>query len=238
MKELFYSVSKDVFSLFPGYSRGVVLAYDVTNRESSNELISLLRNAEASVRERMNIDNVAEYPQIKAWRDAYRLFGAKPSEFRSSTEAMSRRALRNDQMPSINALVDIGNVISLRHIVNVGGHAIDDIDEDLALRRATGVEKFIPFGSDQVESPLPGEIIFTEGDTVLTRRWTWRQANHTLTLITTKSIEFNVDGLPPVAVSEVEAICNEVAEMIKRFCGGRIRYEILTQNNPQIRLSE
>ena len=238
MKELYYSISNEVFALYPGYSRGVVLAYNVTNRESPEELISLLRQAEASVRERMNIETIAEYPKIKAWREAYRLFGAKPSEFRSSTEALARRALRNDQMPTINALVDIGNVISLRHTVNVGGHAMDVLQQDIALRPAAGSEVFIPFGSDQAESPLPGEIIFVEGDTVLTRRWTWRQANHTLTQMTTKSIEFNVDGLPPVTISEVEAICGEVAEMVQHFCGGTTRHEILTQAHPVIKISE
>ena len=35
------------------------------------------------------------------------------------------------------------------------------------------------------------ERIYSQGDTALTRRWTWRQANHTLTLLTTRAITFN-----------------------------------------------
>ena len=182
----------------------------------------------------MTLDNLTEHPRIKAWREAYRSFGAKPSEFRSSIEAMARRALRSDPLPSINALVDIGNVLSLRYLVTIGGHAIDEVTQDIALRLATGRETFVPFGSDQVESPLPGEVVFVEGDTVLTRRWTWRQANHTLTLPTTRAIEINVDGLPPVPEAEVVEICQEVAGLVSQFCGGRIHYEILSQENPKI----
>jgi DNA/RNA-binding domain of Phe-tRNA-synthetase-like protein len=235
---LFYSIVDEVFDLFPGYVRGVVLAYDVTNGPSPPELVAELRAAEASVRERLRLEGLADHPRICAWRDAYRSFGAKPSKFRSSIEAMVRRALRGQELPSINALVDIGNVLSLRSLVPTGGHAIDVVRQDLALRPATGEEAFVPFGSDQVEHPLPGEIVFVEGNTVLTRRWTWRQANHTLTLPTTTAIEFNVDGLPPVDRSEVEEVCGQVMGSIERFCGGRARYEVLSPDNPSIRLSE
>ncbi len=236
--ELYYTVADEVFAQFPGYARGIVLAYDVVNGESPPELVSLLRDAEASVRDRLSLEGLAEYPRIASWRAAYRSFGAKPSKFRSSIEAMVRRALRNQELPTINALVDIGNVVSLRHLAPTGGHGIDVLTQDITLRPATGEEEFVPFGSEQVEHPLPGEIIFAEGNTVLTRRWTWRQANHTLTLPTTTAIEFNVDGLPPVPVAEVEEICQEVAGLIGRFCGGRFRFEMLTQENPRIRLTE
>ena len=78
-----------------------------------------------------------------------------------------------------------------------GGHAIDFVKEDIILRPALGDEEFIPLDSDQVETPTPGEIIFVEGKTVLTRRWTRRQGKHTLVVPETKDLEFNVDGLPP-----------------------------------------
>jgi DNA/RNA-binding domain of Phe-tRNA-synthetase-like protein len=234
MNPLYYTIAPEIFARFPGYTRGVVVAYEVANRESPPKLTALLRQAEAGLREKLTIENLTAHPRINAWREAYRAFGAKPSEFRSSIEAMARRALRSEPLPAINALVDIGNLVSLRHLVTVGGHAIDEIAQDIALRLATGSEMFTAFGSDQVESPLPGEVIFAEGDVVLTRRWSWRQANHTLTLPTTRAIEFNVDGLPPVTSTEVEAICQEVTELVSRFCGGRIRHEILSQDNPRI----
>jgi len=234
--EIYYTVAHEVFAQFPGYTRGVVLAYEVANSESPQELTSLLRSAEDSVRERLQLDSLAGHPRINPWREAYRSFGAKPGKYRSSIEAMVRRVLRDRDLPTINALVDVGNTISLRHLVSAGGHAIDVLTQDISLRPATGEEEFIPFGSKEIEHPLPGEIIFTEGENVLVRRWTWRQANHTLTLPSTTAIEFNVDGLPPVSAAEIEEICRELADMVERFCGGRTRCELLTPENPCIRL--
>ena len=185
----------------------------------------------------MSLEEVATHPKIGSWREAYRSFGAQPSKFRSSIEAMVRRVLRDQEMPLINTLADIGNAVSLKYLVPTGGHAIDVVTKDISLRPATGKEEFVAFGSDEVEHPLSGEMIFAEENTVLTRRWTWRQANHTLLLPTTRAVEFNIDGLPPVSVSEVREISGEVAELIKQFCGGRVHVELLTRENPRMPLS-
>jgi DNA/RNA-binding domain of Phe-tRNA-synthetase-like protein len=232
-----YSVQTSIFERFPGYVRGVVVAHGVANGPAPDELVQLLRDAEQRVRSRLDLEHLTEDPRIKAWRDAYRSFGAKPSEYRSSVEAMARRALRGDAVPSINALVDIGNVISLSHLLSAGGHAIDALAGDIELRFATGDEVFVPFGSDEPEHPLPGEVVFVEGNVVLTRRWTWRQANHTLTLPETVAVEFNVDGLPPVTADEVMTACRELADLVQRFCGGTSRIALLTEDNPRISLA-
>jgi len=232
-----YRIADDIFQRFPGYVRGVVIAHGLANCASPPALLELLREAEATVRARIKPEAVAEEPRIKSWREAYRAFGAKPAEFRSSVEAMARRALKNDRLPSINALVDIGNLISLRHLLPAGAHAIDVLRGDIALRSATGAEQFLAFGSTETEQPLPGEVIFTEGDTVLTRRWTWRQAQHTLTLPESRAVTFNIDGLPPVTVAEVERAGAEIMELVQRFCGGRARYALLSQDYPSTSLA-
>jgi hypothetical protein len=46
-----------------------------------------------------------------------------------------------------------------------------------------------------------------------------------------------VDGLPPVPSSEVEQTCQEVVDFIRRFCGGELRVEMLSEQNPRISLA-
>ncbi len=237
MPEITYSVADEVFARFPGYVRGVVVARDVANGASPPELVAMLRAAEASVRERLTLETLTSNPRIASWREAFRTLGIKPNEFRSSVEAMARRALRGDELPSINALVDIGNVVSLRRLVPVGGHAIDVLAGDIALRPAAGDEAFVAFGSEAAEHPAPGEIVFVEGGTVLTRRWTWRQAYHTIVAPATTAVAINVDGLPPVGQAEVEAACDEAIGLVLRFCGGRARRETLSRARPRISLA-
>jgi DNA/RNA-binding domain of Phe-tRNA-synthetase-like protein len=233
MNPLTYSVAQSVFDQFPDYVRGVVFAVGVTNGESSPELIGLLRAAESALQERWTLDTMLSHPPVAAWRDAFRKLGVKASEYRPSVEALARRVLRGQPLPTINALVDIGNLLSLQHLVPIGAHAIDAVTQDLWLRHADGTEEFVPFGSDQMEHPARGEIVFVEGNQVLTRRWIWRQATRTSTWSETRAIEFNIDALPPVSGAQVEQIAAQTAELIGRFCGGESRFEPLTRQHPQ-----
>ena len=239
MAPLHYTISAEIFSKYPGYVRGVLMATGVHNGASPEALIGLLRQAEESVRARVNLETLAEQPAFKSWREAFRAFGAKPADFRPSIEAMARRVLRGDPLPSINALVDIGNVISLRYLLPAGAHAIDRLTGDISLRLAGGTENFVALGSEDgaaPEHPLSGEVIFAEGSTVLTRRWVWRQGNHTLTLPESTMIEFNIDGLPPTSLADVEAAGKDTAALITQFCGGQLHWEVLTEAHPRMQL--
>ncbi len=238
MKGLIYRIADEVFARFPEYRRGVVVVHGVCNGDSADELILLLRQEETRARARLNVETLIAEPRLASWREAFRLLGYKPGDFRPSIEALLRRVLRGQELPSINALVDIGNIVSLRHLLPVGGHAIDVLTQDIALRPASGAEEFVAFGSQEIEHPAPGEFIFVEGNQVLTRRWIWRQANHTLTLPETTAVEINIDGLPPATAADVEAAARDVMDLVERFCPGRMRFEILSRQNPMLKLSE
>lgn len=234
MSDLTYTIDPAVFSHFPDYIRGVVFANEVQNGDTPPALLALLRATEVEARERLTLDTLTAHPRIAAWREAFRRLGYKPGDFRPSIEALLRRVLRGQDLPSINTLVDIGTLISLRHLLPIGGHAIDVLTQDIALRPATGAERFVPFGAEELEHPMPDEFVFVEGDVVLTRRWSWRQAQHTLVASETRALEFNVDGLPPVTGVDVKAICQEVSELVTRFCGGQIQVALLTGDQPCI----
>jgi DNA/RNA-binding domain of Phe-tRNA-synthetase-like protein len=227
-----YSISKDVFEKFPEFRRGVVVATGLTNPPAPAELTAALRKAEIAMPGMLSMDTILENSRIASWREAYRSLGIKPTEFRPSVEALARRVLRGEPLPSISTLVDIGTLITIQRLIPTGAHAIDHLKGDIELRFATGNETFIPFGTDIEEHPIPGEIIFTDGDTVMTRRWTWRQSNHSLVVAETTAVEINIDGLPPITYRDVDAICVEVGELLVKYAGGSYRYEILTKEHP------
>lgn len=233
---IYFSIAEDVFDIFPSYCRGIVIAEGIDNTGTRAEITRELRAAEKSLQRQLGLEVVTAHPRLAAWREAYRSTGIKPSEFRPSVEAMARRVLRGDSLPLINPIVDLGNAVSLRYLLPIGAHAIDVLTSDISLRQATGTEVFEPFGSGAVEHPQPGEFVFVESERVLTRRWTWRQANHTLVVPETRAVEVNVDGLPPVTRDEVEQICQELAGLITKYCGGSARYELLWKENLTILL--
>lgn len=233
-----YRIAPDLFQAYPGYRRGVVVVSGAVNTGDGAALEALLRAEEDGVRQRLGGANVAEHPAVAAWRDAYRRFGAKPSEHRSSIEAMLRRVVKPDRLPSINPLVDIGNIVSLRHLLPAGVHPLPGSgDAGLALRRARPGDEFVPADGSPAETPPPEEVVFACGGEVLTRRWTWRQAAGTQTLPATRDVFFNIDGLPPVDDDRVRAAMADIAGLVATHTGGRVlAAAVLSADNPSLAL--
>jgi DNA/RNA-binding domain of Phe-tRNA-synthetase-like protein len=230
-----YTAAKEIFEMYPGYVRGVVVARGVTNGEQQNaDILALLREAEEAVRQRADLEDISQHPRIASWRAAYAKFGARPSKFHSSIEAMVRRVRKGGELPYINDLVALGNSISLRYLLPVGGHDVGVAENDLWLKLAQGDELFTPFGTEMVENPEPGEVVYLDGQQVLCRRWTWRQAQHTILTPESGHVAINVDGLPPVMAREIEAICEELAGLVRKFCGGEVTCRYLREDNPAI----
>lgn len=227
-----YSVSPQVFSAFPGYVRGVLIIDQLHNDTVEEGVAQLLRAAEQLAREQTP-PNVAEMPSVAAWREAYRSFGAKPSEHRSSIEALLRRVAKGGELPSINTLVDIGNIVSLRHRLPAGMHPLPSGDFDVALRPAQDSDAFIASEGHDPEEVPPGEIVLANDSDVLTRRWTWRQSVTTRTLGGTTRVFFNIDGLPPTTADEVLSAMEDAQILVERYCGGLLVAKTMLDVNTQ-----
>jgi DNA/RNA-binding domain of Phe-tRNA-synthetase-like protein len=231
MQDFTYRIDSAVSQMFPGYRLGVLVYSGLNNAGAHDDLTKLLRNAEQSARGKV-VGNFADDPVVAAWRDAYRRFGAKPSEHRSSIEALSRRVLKPDSIPTINPLVDVGTVVSLTNLVPTGVHPIRHESTKIELRLARSGDHFLTAGGE-TENVTPGEVVLTDQSEVLTRRWTWRQSANTRMASSTTRAFFNVDALAVNSDKELDDAMNEARGLIARFCGGRLAHStVLSAENP------
>ena len=53
------------------------------------------------------LEKATDNPHIASWRAAFSGFGAKPSRYPSSAEALISRVLKGQPLPRVNALVDV-----------------------------------------------------------------------------------------------------------------------------------
>jgi lysyl-tRNA synthetase class 2 len=214
----------------------VVIARGVNNHGENQRLVELLRKAEAKATQDESLLEIKNHPRIASWRQAYSDFGTNPNKFYCSIESLGRRARRGDQLPYINTLVALFNYFSLRHMVPSGGDDLASADGDLRLTLAKGDEPFTPLNSDVVEYPPAGEVIYVDNSKVMCRRWNWRQGDQTKLTPDTTNVAINVDCLPPVAKGEAKAITEELADLVREFCGGEVKYLLLdaSQNEAEI----
>jgi DNA/RNA-binding domain of Phe-tRNA-synthetase-like protein len=231
-----YRVAPEIFAAHPDFCLGVVVFDRIDNQREGSALAPLLRQAHEAVRESVR-GNVAEHPRIAAWREAFRRFGAKPSEHRSSIEAMVRRVLQPAEIPSINPLVDIGNIVSLRCLLPVGMHPLTSGPHSLAVRQAQAGDSFTPVDGGPPEIPPAGEVVLAAGNEVLTRRWTWRQAAGTRIHSRTSRVFMNVDGLAPAGHQEVMDAMTYAIDLVQWHCGGVVVHStILDSAQPEFTL--
>ncbi len=216
-----YRIAPEVFAAHPGYARGLLVFEALDNQGTRPALIDGLRDAEARVREQAP-DPIVSHPVVAAWREAYRAFGAKPAEHRSSIEAMVRRVIQPASLPTINPLVDIGNQVSLRYWLPAGVHPLPEAPVALALRPAAPDDRFLPPDGAAAETPPAREIVFAAGHEVLTRRWTWRQAAGTQTHPHSTRVFFNLDGLAPTSRAQVREAMDTACALVLAHCGGRL----------------
>ena len=229
-------VSSEVLTKFPEYIRGVVIARGVNNSGQNQRLLELLKKAEDNATKDESLQDIKNHPRIACWRQAYSDFGANPNKFYSSIESLGRRARRGDQVPYINTLVALFNYFSLKHMVPSGGDDLDRVDGKLCLTLAKGNEAFTPLNSDVIEYPAPGEVIYVDDNKVMCRRWNWRQGDQTKLTPTTTSVAINVDCLPPVSTDEARAVTEELADLVREFCGGEVTYLLLDASKSEVEI--
>jgi DNA/RNA-binding domain of Phe-tRNA-synthetase-like protein len=121
--------------------------------------------------------NAQSHPRVAPWRERFKALGVSTKEFRSSIEALLRRAMRGDEPFSISPLVDFYNAVSLRHTVPAGGFDLDQFAAPLELRLSRAGEHFLALGGTAPEAVPPGEVSYVAGDAVLTRHFVWRQSS-------------------------------------------------------------
>ena len=230
-------ISDTIFEDFPGLILGVVILHDIDNSQNKAEITELLRQAEAGLTGKFGDTPVIEHPHVAIWREAYRKFGAKPKDYPSSVENLTRRVLNGAVIGHINNLVSLYNTISLRHILPVGGEDLDKIVSDVLLTRAGHDEPAILLlGEKEARAPHAGEIIYKDAAGAICRRWNWKEADRTKLTPETKNAFLVIESLPPVSRDVVEAASRDLAELVERYCGGAVSTAFLDKDTRQVKL--
>lgn len=223
-----FKIDHKIFEKFPGLTIGVVICKNLNNSGIQEEVQKEIREQENNIRAKYNTETLSQTPKIDVWRKTYSAFGAKPKENKSSVENLYRLVLQGINLRHINKLVDIYNFISLKHMVPVGGEDIDKIQGDVVLTFAESNEPTVLLlGDKEPRPPHAGEVIYKDNISAICRRWNWREADRTKFTEETKNCFLVIEGLLPVTKQEIEDATKELRDLVQKFCGGNITYQIL-----------
>ena len=203
---------------YPSVVGGVLVASGVTNGPSDPALVAAFEAEQAAAIARIGDTPLSEIPSLAAWRRAFRAFGVDPTAYRSASEALLRRLTKQGSIPSINTLVDIGNLVSIRHALPVAMFDLASIEGGLTVTFATGEESFTDLGSGDRESPDPGEVIFIDNaGHVAARRWCWRQSAESASSASTTHVLVTVEGHHMTAHEDVLAAREDLETLVRTY---------------------
>ena len=222
----------EILHHFPNTNAAIIIADGVRNSTSSPRLKEKYVGEQQIVIEKIGTNPLSEIDTLAAWRNTFRQFGVNPTKYRSAPEALLRRLTKKGDIPSINSVVDVCNLVSIRYAIPVAAFDLRSINTPLTVRFSSGDEPFIPLGSDQVETPDDGEVIFVdEAGVVSARRWCWRQTNGSAAKKNSEHIVFTIEAQHSGGRLDVERAANDLLRFISEFCGGKQEHSYLNQDN-------
>ena len=122
----------------------------VTSRvEAPVSAVALIDEMQARVQEILKLPEprvILESPQITATRAAYKALGKDPARYRGSAEALLRRVMAGKDLPQINAVVDVINLVSVESRLPIGLYDVAQVSGDIVFRAGRARETYKGIG--------------------------------------------------------------------------------------------
>lgn len=213
-----------VLERYPSLRAGVILLSNLHNLATPVSLEQAYLQEQRSVIARIGQTPLSEIPSLAAWRAAFRLFGVDPTQYRSAAEALLRRLTKKGDIPCINALVDLCNLVSIRYALPVAAFDLRALQLPVTVQFAQGTERYTPLGEALLEHPPAGEVIFADQTgLVIARRWCHRQSEESAAQLDTTTALLTVEAHHSGADADIRKAVDDLTRLVGEFVGGQIQ---------------
>ena len=220
---------------YPNLVGGVLVAQGMTNAQTSPALLEIYIAEQATVKARIGATPLSEISSLGAWRRAFSAFGVSPTKYRSAAEALLRRLTKKGDIPCINTLVDIGNLVSIRYGLPVAIFDTSSIATPITVHYSDGSELYSELSSAEIMHPEPGEVIFSdEAKMVVARRWCWRQSATSAASETTTDAVITIEAHHDIGNHDIVNALGDLRALITEYAGGELQAAVLNADTPGI----
>lgn len=230
-----FKVNKSFFEIFPNAKLGVVVIKNMDNTKNSDEIITLLENANEEAKKYLVNEQLSKNEVIKVYREAYTKFKTKKGA-RSSIEALLKRVKQGKPVGNINPLVDIYNSASLKFGLPCGAEDIDTFKGDLELTITSGGDDFYPLDDDKNEPTLDGELCYKDELGAVCRCFNWRDGVRTMITESTKNAFIIMELIDENRENVLNEALDYIVENSKKYTLGDANKYILDRENSSLEL--
>lgn len=230
-----FQYDKQITTNYPDLTGGVIVARGMANAPTSAELKDRYLAEQSAVKARIGDTPLSELPSLNAWRRAFSAFGVSPTKYRSAAEALLRRLTKKGDVPCINTLVDIGNLVSIRYGLPVAIFDTRQIATPITVHYSDGSELYNELASGEAMHPETGEVVFSdENKMVVARRWCWRQSATSAANADTTEAVITVEAHHPGGGSDIDSALGDLLALLEAYAGGSYDSAVLDIEKPSL----
>jgi DNA/RNA-binding domain of Phe-tRNA-synthetase-like protein len=232
-----FIIESDIFRIFPDLRMAIVMGRGLRIRKHLKELENLIEVNMKKLRQKMENKKLTDFINIKSWRETYRQMGLNTRKYIPTAEALIRRVINGNNFPVINTAVNAYLAAALLTMLPIGGYDLAVVDGDISLRVSKGGELFEPRGREKMEFTVPGEFVYSDNKTILTRHWNYSNCdrakiteNSTLIFLSSEAV------LKDISTRDLIETLYKIVEYESAFCQGTYSTFIVDNINPEVEL--
>jgi len=134
--------------------------------------------------------------------------GLNPNKIMLAQLSMIKRVCKGGNIPNINTIVDLANIMAAKSNLPVGAFDLDKISGDITLRTSKAGEKYLPLFENVEEEVPENEIVYADEEKIFSRYS--KDCDITKVTLDTKSIFYVVDGTKTVSSENILQYLNEL----------------------------
>src|SRR3989338_3414128 len=197
---------------------GFILASGIDNKSKATKVDHLLAEMQKAVLLSFNKDTVKTHHLISPWNSAKEEFGPKAKHYHTSVELLLQKALRKEKLQAKDTVTALLRYLALKHIVPFG------VDDPAKIKGEISFEV------------KKGDLQYRDASQVLGKKLDYWKNSKTAVKASSKSALIHFEFLPPVSIAKQREILTEAVELIKAFCGGKTKVEVVDKKKNPINL--
>lgn len=193
----------------------VLLIRNILNCTDHTAVYSYVQKTVREVLSSITRETINTHPYLLGYRELHSSIGKSNKKFIASSENLLRYVLKKRNLPSINAIVDLYNAVSIKYMLCMGGHDMEKVEGGMQLRISKGNEMFNGLGSEvPVELPEGEYGYFDQSGDVLCRMDV-KQGIKTLIDLKTSNCLLVLQGNAAMPREHIEEAANEISALIR-----------------------
>ncbi len=211
----------EVSNKFPKIAIGIGAISNVFVEKENEKIRELKKAAYSEVKAKYNVEKLKDNPVIRAYRDFYWKLDIDPTKTRPSGEALLRRVLHGNELPTISTAVDAYNLASMRTMIPISGFDREKLSPPFNIRFAKDGEEFTGIGMNTPITLTSKMLVLADSKHVLCI-YPHRDAERTKITEKTKNILIVGYGAPEITPQQLKEAVEMALAYIKMVSGGEI----------------